>query len=73
MQFRDGKFSLEERINPRFNVLYIFSQVVNDENPCGATGKRKLETVHYEDSIMAMKCRKFEKGDSYSTKESEST
>ena len=47
--------------------------MVNDENPCGATGKRKLETVHYEDSIMAMKCRKFEKGDSYSTKESEST
>jgi len=33
--------------------------------------KRKLETAHYEESVMAMKCRKFEKGASYQTLESE--
>lgn len=44
-----------------------------DEQPCRPTIKRTLETVHYEESIMAMKCRKFEKSDGYSTKGSEST
>ena len=33
--------------------------------------KRKLETAHYEESVMAMKCRKFEKGASYQTLKSE--
>lgn len=65
--------SLKELSNQQKYTSKDIEKVVNDENPCGATGKRKLETVHYEDSIMAMKCRKFEKGDSYSTKESEST